>query len=139
MTDSMPDWLRAQLIEKGYLSETGLSQKARIIRHRACGLPCLAGLDSDMCALEAYTDLAELSPLGEAEALLQGRRTYEYYPHRKHLRLRNHWSIRARPAGSGNPIFAEHHCEQPVPADWTVPTKPHKPAARQLKNKEIPF
>lgn len=140
MTDSMPDWLRAQLIDKGYLTEAGLSRTARIVRHRPCSIPTLAGLDAHLCALSVHVDLAQLSAAGEALALLDGRRTYGYNLIRRQLSPRDQYRIASNPAGIDSAIvFAEHRCGQPVPADWTVPATPHKPAARQFESKEIPF
>lgn len=140
MTNSMPAWLRAQLVEKGYLSESGLGRIARLHCHHPCGLPTLAGLDSQMAALDAYVDPAELSAFGEAAALLDGRRTYDYNITHRHLSRRDQWRITGRPAGGSQAtVFAQHVCEHPIPAEWCVPPQPHKPAARQPQSKEIPF
>lgn len=136
----MPEWLRAQLIDQGHLSESGLARTARILRHRPCGLPTLAGLDSHLAALEARVDLGELTAFGEAAALLSGRRTYEYNIIRRQLSRRDRYRIAGKPAGSGQAtVFAEHRCEEPIPASWCLPPTQTPPTKPTTESKEIPF
>lgn len=124
----MPAWMRQMLIDKGVLTEQGLSRKARIRTHRGCPIPVLAGIDSDIAGLDAWCDLGELHAYGEAMALLSGRRTYELRGGR--LGHRDKWQISGKPAGTTRyPVFAEHRCHDPIPTDWIQPSKPdHRPA-----------
>lgn len=133
---AMPDWLKRQLVATGVLTESGLGRKAQLRRHRPCGMPIMLGLDNDICAFEATCDLGELNATGEAMALLDSRRTYELTL-RGELRHRDHWAIRARPAGTRATVLAEHRCASPIPAAWCVPAP--QPAARQIDTEEIPF
>lgn len=132
--NGMPEWLQRMLIAKGVMTESGLFRKARIQRHRGCGLPILAGLDADLCALEARCDVAELTAEGEALALLAGRRTYELDANR-HLHPRNRYAITRRSA-QATTVLVEHHCDTPTPASWTKPTPP---PFRPADVEEIPF
>ena len=72
-------WMTSLLVDKGVMSEQGLTRRAKLIPHRPCGLVVLAGLDSDRAALDVWCDLGELTLHGEAMALLEGRRTYELH------------------------------------------------------------
>jgi len=117
----MPKWLQSMLIEKGVISEAGLGRKAWIKTCRKCSTPTLAGLDADVCAFDAWCDLGELSPAGEAAALLDGRRTYQLF-YTNSLSYRHSWHITSRPAGDPqHPVFATHRCGEPIPAVWCVP------------------
>jgi len=119
------------LIAKGVMAESGMTRKAKIMRHRKCGILTLAGFDADSCALDAWCDLAELSAQGEALALVGGRRTYEVHADR--LNYRDAWSIKARPAGH-IAVFASHRCTDPVPATWRLPARPTSPSTQQPIN-----
>lgn len=124
------------LVDKGVMSEGGLTRRAKLISHRPCSFPTLAGLDADLAALDAWCDLGELTLEGEALALLDGRRTYELHGGR--LSRRNHWMIQGRPAGTTRyPVFAEHRCHKPIPAAWCIPHRPEP--AMTTTNEGIPF
>ena len=136
MGDPMPIWLRNQLIERGVLTAQGLSRKAKIIRHRPCGFPTLAGFDADVAALDAWCDLADLSLLGEAMALLDGRRTYTLMG--QHLEDRQSPGRIAHFPADHTPVYAQHRCHQPIPASWCKPAT--TPAAQpQMNEKGFPF
>ncbi len=107
------------------MSEGGLTRRAKVLEHRPCHFPTLAGLDADRCALDAWCDLGQLTLEGEALALLDGRRTYEL--HGSRLSLRDRWNIPGRPADR-QPVFAEHRCHPPIPASWCIPHRPAPPA-----------
>lgn len=137
MAEQMAAWMRQMLIDKGVLTEQGLSRKARIRTHRPCGLPTLAGIDSDLAGLDAWCDLGELHAYGEAMALISGRRTYELWGGR--LGHRDQWQIQGRPAGSSrHPVFSEHRCHDPIPPDWITPSKP-APIRTARNLEEIPW
>lgn len=133
---TMPDWLKRQLIDKGVLTESGLGRKAQIRRHKPCGIPTMVGLDAEVMAFQATCDLGELTAAGEAQALLEGRRTYELNL-RGEIRYRDRYAITGRPAGARTTVLADHRCAQPIPAAWCVPAP--APAARQSDTEEIPF
>jgi hypothetical protein len=131
----MPDWLRSMLIDKGVLTAQGLTIRAKVITHRECGLPTLAGIDGRVAGLDAWCDLGQLSPEGELQALLDGRRTYRL--HRGELDPRDRWNIPHHPPGHDNPVFAQHRCHQPILATWCLPTQ--TTAARTPATTEVPF
>ena len=119
-------WLTSMLVDKGVMSERGLTRRAKLVSHRACGFPTLAGFDADRAALDVWCDLGELTLEGEALALLDGRRTYELHAGR--LSPRDRWCIPSRPAGKSRwPVFAERRCHEPIPAAWCIPHRPAPP------------
>lgn len=98
----MIPWLKQHLIDAGHLTETGLTRTARPRRCRSCNQPVIAGLDNDRCALEVHADPVPLSALGEALALLEGRRTVAlaHEGGRWVIHVRDDFQIRGRPAGT---------------------------------------
>ncbi len=134
----MPPWLRSMLEAKGVISAQGLTSKARIHTHRPCGIPTLAGFDNHTAALDAWCDLAQLSPTGEALALLDNRRTYRLW-NGTELRRRDRWTIPGHPPTENLPVFAEHRCHQPIPATWTIPTRRTHHQHTVTANTEVPF
>lgn len=129
-------WLTSMLVDKGVMSEGGLTRRAKLIEHRPCNFPTLGGLDADRAALDALCDLGELTLYGEAMALLDGRRTYELHAGR--LSRRDKWQIAGRPAAASRwPVFAEHRCHDPIPASWCIPHLPAPPAT--TTDDGIPF
>lgn len=68
-------WLLGHLVAAGHLTESGLSRRARI-RTCSCGQAVLAGLDDEILAFEVQVDPVPVSPIGEALALIEGRRTF---------------------------------------------------------------
>lgn len=107
------NWLLEHLVATGHLTESGLGRRARI-RACRCGQLILAGLDDDVCALEAYADPEPLTPLGEMLARIEGRCTWTV----RHqlggwiLDIRSHLEIAAKPAGSQPraDVVREHQC-----------------------------
>ena len=131
-------WLQEMLVAKGVMSATGLTRKARIHSHRPCSQATVAGYDADVCALDAWCDLHELTADGEVLALLDGRVTYEVDGERLHRRDR--WAIRSRPAGGSTPVLAEHRCDAPLPFDWRAPTvTTPPPPATDMEETQCPF
>lgn len=127
-------WLHSMLVDKGVLSEAGLSRNAGLRTCRRCRQACLAAIDSD--GLDAWLHPDPIHAAGELLALLDGRVTYSLFAGREVVRRDRHW-IRAYPAGAGpRPAFAVHQCDRSVPADWTIPTTPARPPAA---TKEMPF
>ena len=137
MSGAMAPWLRSMLIDKGVMSEGGLTRTAHIRTHRSCGLPTMSGI-SDL-GFDTWCDLAELTTTGEAEALLTGRHTYELYAGRS-LYHRDRWTIHSRPAGGErHPVLAEHRCAEQLPADWILRRPETTAPAPALDHDEIGF
>jgi hypothetical protein len=123
---ALPAWLKQALVNQGVMGEGGMTRRAKVMRHPPCGIPCMAGFDSQRAALDAWCDLTELSAQGEVEALIAGRGTYELWgakTPRPTLEQRDRWRIGGAPAGShlANPVLASHDCGSPVPAAWAAP------------------
>ncbi len=119
-TATRSTWLRDHLIATGHLTETGLTRQAKL-RPCTCKNLVLAGLDSDTCALEITCDPEPLSPLGEAIALLEHRRTLDLRRSGRGwiLDWRDRHAITAAPAASQTrrDVVREHRCGSPPPAD----------------------
>lgn len=125
-TTTTPPWLIRMLTEQGHISDTGLTRNATIRTHKPCHHPTLAGIDD--IGFDTWCDLAELHPQGEANALLDGRWTFDLYASRL-LCHRTPNRITHAPAGQHHtrdyrPVFAEHRCHQPIPATWAIPPTP---------------
>ena len=97
---------------------------SRTVRTRECPhcrAVVLAGLDRDWLALDTTLDAQPVDNLGEALALIQGRRTFDLRPTRSHgshgrlMEERNAWRI-SNPWQLPYPVHAEHRCGQPLPA-----------------------
>ena len=115
-------WIKSMLIDKGVLSETGLTRNAGIRTCRKCRTNCLAGIDIN--GLDTWTDPQQLHPAGELQALLDNRRTYNLYAG-KQLMPRDRHLMAAYPAGhKQRPTFAAHRCDQPIPTTWTIKETP---------------
>lgn len=122
-------WLLDHLIAAGHVTETGLTRRARIrtCRHVKCRDQVLVGLDSDICALEAACDPYPLSRLGEALALVDGRRTLTLRREGPGwvLDWRDAHEITSSPAESRprRDVVRQHRCGTPRPAgDLLAPT-----------------
>ena len=119
---SSSQWLRTMLVDKGVLSEAGLSRNAGIRTCRTCRQHCLAGIDIN--GLDTWTDPQQLHPAGELQALLDNRRTFNLYAG-KQLIPRDRHLMAAYPAGhKQRPTFAAHRCDQPIPTTWTIKETP---------------
>lgn len=132
---SHPTWLLEHLIRAGHITERGISRKARVRTCERCGRVALVGLDADVCAFEVAADPLPLSRLGEALALVEGRRTFALVrTHRGYeLDARDASAILGRPAGATKrqDVLAEHRCSAPGPgpallAETAFPE--HRPA-----------
>lgn len=114
----IPAWLKRR--------QTGDTSRAATLRLcPTCKRPVLTGLDADHLALKATCDPTPLTALGEAVALITGRRTYTLTPgkDRKELDYRDEWRI-ANP--TKNPILASHQCRPTVNlAAFSTPTQAH--------------
>jgi len=110
------------LIDKGVLSETGLTRNAGIRTCRTCRHHCLAGIA--ITGLDTWLDPQQLHPYGELQALLDCRPTFSLYAGKQLVPRDRHW-ISNYPAGhKQRPTFATHTCDQPIPTDWTIKETP---------------
>lgn len=110
--------------------------------HRAAGLrtcprcnsPILTGLDADMCALTARTDLLSVNAMGETLALLTGRRTFDLITvgGRKELHRRDECHIKAERT---YPVLPEHKCGAALDAH----TEKARPRRRYVIPNEPPY
>ena len=115
-------WLRSMLIDKGVLSEAGLSRNAGIRTCRTCRTSCLAGIAIN--GLDTWLDPRQLHPAGELQSLLDGRPTFSLYAGKQLVPRDRHW-ISNYPAGHPQrPTFATHTCGQPIPTTWTIKETP---------------
>ena len=120
---SMTDlWLRSILIDKGLISEAGLSRNAGIRTCRTCRTSCLAGIA--ITGLDTWLEPHQLHRYGELHALLDCRRTFSLYAGKQLVPRDQHW-ISNYPAGHAKrPTFATHTCGQPIPTTWTTKGTP---------------
>lgn len=139
----MAPWVRSMLVNKGVMDSNGVTRKAKIRRHPACGMPVIAGFDAPCMAFSAWVDLTELSRHGELAALLDGRRTYELWPTAGafELELRGRDRIRHRPADSPGtpPVLCTHRCGHYVPREWAATRAPSIRAAASHVPDQPPF
>lgn len=119
-------WLVDHLVHTGVMTETGLTRRARPRPCPHCSTWVITGLDADTLALEAACDPQPLNTLGEAMALVAGRRTLNLTRTRGRLELEQRWAdhVESQPAGTGRAdVLAEHVCGQPIPASWNTTSR----------------
>jgi len=141
--EGLAPWLRQHLYSLGIIDERGIGRRAHPRTCRTCKATILTGLDDDRCALTVEVDPIPLTPVGEAIAQVEGRRTYWLHRDggRLVLDLREASQIRAWPAGTrlGQDILRQHRCwTPPVAAPLEAPTQ--HPSARPVPtSQECPF
>lgn len=111
---TMPDWLARHLEDTGKLGPDRIGRAAKAHRCKDCGQLILTGLDDDMCAIVANADPIPLAPLGEALALIAGRRTYALHATAGRLELVRRYDkqITGAPAGTRPyDVLAQHTCD----------------------------
>lgn len=112
-----PPWLRAHLEKRGLWNADAVGRAARARTCRRCGRTILVGLDGDLCADVALADPSPLSVLGEAAALVLGRRTYSLRWASSRLELDYRSSFHIRPHRDRLDVVAEHDCHSlPLPS-----------------------
>lgn len=129
MSDYIPQWLRDRQADHARAAQIRLCAK--------CAAPVLVGFDADICALTVQIDPTPISELGEAQALMQGRGTYDLIAAkgRREIWHRAEWNITTARRG---PVFPAHQCHGPAldPAPPTgapsPPTRPTAPTTGQL-------
>lgn len=104
---SIPTWLGRTL------GDTFRTVRLRICPQ--CRAPVLAGLDADNCALAVRADPTPIGEIGEAIALLTGRRTFDLIGTGgdKKLYLREEHNIKS---ARKYLVFLEHRCGRPLTA-----------------------
>lgn len=106
-------WLWRHLEQTGVVGPDRVGRSARATACRTCHSPTLTGLDNDRCAVVAHADPEPLDTLGEALALIAGRKTYALHQSANGYEfvLRYDKQIAAAPPGSrGYDVVAEHAC-----------------------------
>lgn len=109
-----------------------------------CGSQILTGLDADWLGINTTLDAQPVDQLGEALALLQGRRTYNLRPtggyndHGRAMEERNAWRI-SHPTRRPWPIHAEHRCHSPLPVADQTPTSKTDTPTRTVIIEGAPF
>lgn len=87
---------------------------------KTCHAPILTGLDNDTAGLPTHVDPQPVDNLGEAVAVLTGRRTYDLrqgsYEEGRGGRLEQRTASSIRTSHRLHPVHAEHRCDQPLPA-----------------------
>lgn len=135
--------IKAHLQAQGYMDENGLTRRVTAKTCTDCHAPVLAALDADVCAFSVHVDPAPLSVVGEALAVITGRRTYALrrLGGRHLLSRRSSFAIAGSPAGSARAarydVLADHACAAgPLP---TIPSA-YQPttAAAELFTKGAP-
>lgn len=107
------EWLWRHLEQTGVVGPDRVGRTARATACRTCHGPTLTGLDNDMCATVAHADPEPIDTLGEALALLAGRKTYALHPSANgyELVLRYDKQIAgAQPGARRYDVLAEHAC-----------------------------
>lgn len=99
-----------------------------------CDTVLLVGLDDEIAALTARTEILSLNTVGEALALLSGRRTFDLISigGRKELHRRDEWHITAE---RRYPVLPEHRCGASLAAHaMRIPAR-----RRYVIPDEVPF
>ena len=138
----MDKWLVRHLETTGAMAPGGIMRGARVQRCRKCGAPTFQGLDADVMAATAITDLAPLDALGEVVALTGGLETYSlrFLGGRYELDYRDVEEIRAYPPGTANiDVVAQHRCGVRIPAGRLTELAARRPKAPRLEFDEPPF
>lgn len=118
----------------------------RSVACRSCRTPVLRGLDDDWCASYVEVDLEPLSPLGEALAVLCGRRTFRLHRAGRQYRLtRRAWfGISQYPAGMSRlamkwDVLAIHQCGDVTLHPFTINSVFAVEETRKVAADECPF
>lgn len=110
----MEKWLKDQLVAQGKITPRGVGRRASVRPCPRCGAWTFQGLDADVCAGEAMTDLGPLDPFGELVARTAGIETYNlrWLGDRYELDFRDHYEIEGNPPGTrpNVDVVAGHRC-----------------------------
>lgn len=125
---TLPNWLKERI---GTPTRGRGTKPTKCI---VCKADVLAGFDNDTCAQAAITDPNPLSPLGEALALIDKRRTYELSRHGAGLALyhRDHWQISGRHPSDTIIVLTDHKCGTPPLPGITINPNPLTTSGKEL-------
>jgi hypothetical protein len=103
---SLPKWLRESL------GTPVRGRGAAAAKCIVCKADVIAGFDEDLCARAVVVDPHPLSELGEALALIEGRRSYRLAVRGEGMALwvRNQWQIAGEGASDTVWVFTDHKC-----------------------------
>ncbi len=103
---ALPAWLR-QRLGKPTRGRGAVAAKCIV-----CKASILIGMSEDAAAFRALVDPVALSPLGEALARIDGRKTYVLGKYDEGLALweRTHWQIESQKASPEVWVLADHKC-----------------------------
>jgi hypothetical protein len=138
----MDKWLIRHLEETGAMAPGGIGRGARVRNCKNCGAPTFQGLDADMMAATAITDLAPLDAFGELVALTGGLATYSlrFEGGRYELDYRYIEEIRGSPPGTSHiDVVAEHRCGVRIPAGRLTDLAARRKAKPWQESDEPPF
>lgn len=112
----LPDYVVAHLVAQGLRDgDTGAMRRARAAYCVRCHALVMRGIDAPMAGMSRDVEPAPLSRLGEALALMSGRRTYTlaWRGDRYEIDWRDRWQIQGSPAESraGVDVVVEHDCD----------------------------
>ena len=114
----LPDYVLRRLESMGLRDpQTGATRSARAHYCVVCHAVVMRGIDAPFGGMSRDLDPEPLSRLGEALALMGGRRTYtlSWRGDRYEIDTRDMWGIRGSPAGAvvGADVCVEHICGAP--------------------------
>jgi hypothetical protein len=103
---SLPAWLRDRL------GSSTRGRGCRAAKCIVCKADVLVGFDEDVCARAVVADPHPLSELGEALALIEGRRSYRLAKRGEGMALwyRNRWMIQGEGASDTVWVLTDHKC-----------------------------
>ena len=87
----------------------------------SCGAPVIAALVDRVMPAVAVDPVA-LTPLGELQALMAGRRTFDHW--HEGLDARTAWTIARCPADPDHPVRPEHRCGADPPEHYPQSVQP---------------
>lgn len=138
----LPDWMARRLIAQGLMDEaTGATRRARAVACERCGLAVWRGIDEEWGGMAVDCDPLPLSRIGEAQAVMYGRRTYELSESGGRLELwrRDRWRIKSRPAGTKRmDVVVGHDCGNTQQFDTDETNRPIRAKKSDLPD-EPPF
>ena len=114
----LPDYVVRHLVAQGLRDgDTGAMRRARAAYCLRCHALVMRGIDAPFGGMSRDVEPAPLSRIGEALALMSGRRTYTlaWRGDRYEIDHRDQWQIRGSPAESraGVDVVVEHDCDAP--------------------------
>lgn len=131
---AMTPWLKKHLVDTGVMTADRVTRRPTTRTCRDCQVPVIAALLDEAISRRLELDPAFLTPLGELQALLLERPTYQWTDGT--ITDRDPWRITGRPASTVR-VLAEHACHSPPFDAGPDPTPETKP--RRNPSTECPF